>query len=103
LLILSHIQRFLADRGGAIAPIFAIVVIPVLGLASAAIDYSRAATERSRLQAAVDATALSVIHLPQGTPANVVQSTAQSFFQSIYTPPYGIPCRRLSPATPTQP
>ncbi|MBX9619858.1 MAG: VWA domain-containing protein [Hyphomicrobiales bacterium] len=94
--VLTHIQRFLADRSGAIAPIFAIVVIPVLGLASAAIDYSRAATERSRLQAAVDATALSVIHLPQGTPANVVQSTAQSFFQSIYTPPYGVPMPQVT-------
>ena len=95
MLIIQRIQQFLADRAGGVGPIFAIVVIPVLGLASAAIDYSRAATERSRLQAAVDATALSVIHLPQGTPANVVQSTAQSFFQSIYTTPPGIPVPQL--------
>ena len=87
---MSIINRFIADRRGNVAMTFGLVLIPILGLMGAAIDYSRAATERTRLQAAVDATALAVIHLPQGTSAPIVQQTAQTFFQSIYTPPSGL-------------
>lgn len=87
---MSNIKRFIADRRGGVALSFGIALIPILGLAGAAIDYSRFATERARLQAAMDATALAVIHLPPSTPNNEVQTKAQSFFQSIYKTPPGI-------------
>jgi len=36
------LSRFLQDRRGNVAPIFAIAVIPIIGLVGAAVDYSRA-------------------------------------------------------------
>lgn len=86
---MSNIKRFIADRRGNVAMTFGIAFIPILSLAGAAIDYSRALTERTRLQSALDATALAVVHLPPTTSNNVVQSTAQNFFKSVYTPSFG--------------
>ena len=51
-------SRFLADQHGGVAPIFALAIIPIIGLAGAAVDYSRAAAARSAMHAALDATGL---------------------------------------------
>lgn len=47
--------RFGPDRAGMVAPIFALTLVPILFAAGAAVDYSRASSERVRLQAALDA------------------------------------------------
>lgn len=54
----SLLARFGQDAGGNVMMLFALAIIPVLGLAGALIDYSRAATVRSQLNAAVDSAAL---------------------------------------------
>ena len=41
------LSRFLKDRRGGVAPMFAIAIIPVLGLVGAAVDYSRANSVRA--------------------------------------------------------
>ena len=48
-------MRFGPDRAGMVAPIFALTLVPILFAAGAAVDYSRASSERVRLQAALDA------------------------------------------------
>ncbi len=52
--------RFLADRRGSIAVIFALALIPLLGLIGAGIDYSRATVEQEKIQHALDASVLAV-------------------------------------------
>ena len=52
------LRRFLGDRRGTLMPLFALSVIPIVGFAGAAIDTASYETARSRLQTAVDATAL---------------------------------------------
>jgi Flp pilus assembly protein TadG len=52
------LSRFFADQRGGVAPIFAIAIVPIIGLAGAAVDYSRAASARSAMFAALDATGL---------------------------------------------
>ncbi len=52
--------RFLQDRRGAIAPIFAVALVPLVALTGAAIDYSRANSVRSSMQASLDAAALAL-------------------------------------------
>jgi Flp pilus assembly protein TadG len=52
------LSRFLTDRNGSIVPMFAAALVPVIGLVGAAIDYGRASSVRSEMQAALDATAL---------------------------------------------
>src|SRR5690606_42157209 len=49
------IMRFLRNRDGAIAPMFAIAAIPLIAATGAAIDYSRAYDARSSVQDALDA------------------------------------------------
>ena len=41
------LSRFLKDRRGGVAPMFALAIIPVIGFVGAAIDYSRANSVRS--------------------------------------------------------
>jgi len=52
------LQRFIQNRAGAVAPMFAIAAIPLIGAIGAAVDYSRAATIRTQLLAAADAASL---------------------------------------------
>ena len=52
------LQRFIQNRAGAVAPMFAIAAIPLIGVIGAAVDYSRAATIRTQLLAAADAASL---------------------------------------------
>ncbi|MCC2097898.1 MAG: hypothetical protein KDJ29_13450 [Hyphomicrobiales bacterium] len=47
--------RFLRDRDGAVAIMFALCFIAIIGIVGLALDYSRAATERENLQSATDA------------------------------------------------
>ncbi len=53
-------KRFAQDERGAVALIFGLSLIPVMGLTGAAVDYSRASLVRTELQAATDATALAL-------------------------------------------
>ena len=51
-------RRFIGAKEGNIAVIFAIAAVPVISLVGAAIDYTRANSARSSMQAAPDSTAL---------------------------------------------
>lgn len=56
----AAVARLRADREGSVAIIFASVLIPLIALVGAAVDYSQALRLKDRLQAALDATALAV-------------------------------------------
>ena len=58
---------FSRDDRGTIAVIFAVALIPVMGLAGAAIDYGRATQTRGKLQAAVDAAAIAALTMKAST------------------------------------
>lgn len=81
------LSRFMRDRRGSVAPIFAIAVIPVLGLVGAAVDYSRANSIRAGLQSALDATSLAMAKLaPTLTPAQLQQQTT-AYFNAMFNHP----------------
>lgn len=52
------VLAFREDRGGNLVVIFAILLVPLLGMVGAAIDYTRASTARQMLMSAVDTAAL---------------------------------------------
>lgn len=52
--------RFLSDRCASAAPLLALAALPIMGALGTAIDYSRANSARSAMQASVDATALAM-------------------------------------------
>jgi Flp pilus assembly protein TadG len=80
-------RRFIrADRGN-IAVTFAYALVPLLGFVGAAIDYTRANSARSSMQAALDSTALMLSKdLSQGTiTTSQIATKAQAYFTALYT------------------
>src|SRR4051812_50067301 len=80
-------SRFLKDRRGGVAPMFAIAIIPVLGLVGAAVDYSRANSVRAGMQSAIDATSMAMAKLsPTLTQAELQQKTT-AYFNAMFNHP----------------
>ena len=70
------IGRFRRDRRGNIAVIFAVACVPLISAIGCAVDYTRAVTIRSKLQAAVDAASVgSVARLSPGSTAAATMSS----------------------------
>ena len=61
---MQMLRRFKADQRGTTAVIFGLASLPLIGMAGAAVDYSRAASYQSKMQLAVDATALAIVREP---------------------------------------
>src|SRR3712207_4426717 len=59
--MLSLLDRFARTDQGTVAILFAGALVPLLGLTGAAIDFTHATQIRGKLQAAVDAAALSAL------------------------------------------
>jgi Flp pilus assembly protein TadG len=95
--ITRHVYRaagaFIGANRGNVAVIFAITLVPVLGLIGAAIDYSRANGARSSMQAALDSTALMLSRdLSQGLiRPSEINARAQSYFAALYNNGYTKP------------
>jgi Flp pilus assembly protein TadG len=66
----------LRDRGGSVATIFAVAMVPVVIAAGVGIDLARATSSKSNLQDAVDATALALAHMPPNTPQATLDAKA---------------------------
>src|SRR3954464_4147994 len=83
----SATTRFVAAEEGNIAVIFCIALVPILGFVGAAIDYTRANSARSSMQAALDSTALMVSKdLTQGIiTTSQISAKAQAYFKALYT------------------
>ena len=96
-LIIADVYRaagaFIGANRGNVSVIFAITLVPVLGLIGAAIDYSRANSARSSMQGALDSTALMLAKdLSQGLVApSEINARAQSYFAALYNSSYTKP------------
>ena len=83
----SIARRFVAARYANVAIIFALSLIPILGLTGAAIDLSRANAVKTSLQAALDSTALMASKNAATLTSAQVQSSARSYFLAMFTRP----------------
>jgi Flp pilus assembly protein TadG len=72
------------SRGG-VAPLAALAFIPLLGLTSAAVDYSEALAARTAMQSALDSTALAVAK--QDLSGTQKPGQAQQFFNAVFVRP----------------
>jgi Flp pilus assembly protein TadG len=81
------VTRFIRADDGNIAVIFAIALVPIIGFVGAAIDYTRANSARSSMQAALDTTALMLSKdLSEGTiTTSQISAKASSYFSALYT------------------
>ena len=79
-------RQWLRNEDGSVAIIFALVLIPVIGIGSAAIDIGRAAKVRSTLQAAVSAAAQAAsAHLAEDR--SVIEAHVKAMLAANLPPP----------------
>jgi len=97
------LRRFFKDRRGNVAQIFGLSIFPLVGIVGAAIDYSRATQVRTGMQAALDATALTLSFDAVGMDDPTLQSTAQNMFKANFHQPNAVPDSGTATAVLTQP
>ncbi len=83
----SSLRDFRRAQDGNIAIIFALASLPVIGLMGAAIDYSRANSARTALQAALDATGLTLSKEAQSLSSAQLNEKALKYFLANFNRP----------------
>ena len=78
---------FKKARGGNVATIFAIALIPIICSVGAAIDYSRANSVRADLQASLDSTALMLSKEAGTDTSDQLQANALKYFTANFNRP----------------
>ncbi|TWC05128.1 Flp pilus assembly protein TadG [Bradyrhizobium macuxiense] len=83
----AAVRRFSRARDGNVAIIFTLAILPIVAFVGAAIDYTRANSARSSMQAALDSTALMLSKdLTMGNiTAAQIPSKATAYFNGLYT------------------
>ncbi len=81
----QFLSRFPRDERANVAPIFAIAVIPILGLTGTAVDYSNATAARTAMQAALDTTALILSKEANGLTQDQLNTKATQYFDANIT------------------
>lgn len=83
---LTNLRRAFAHaEQGNVAVIFAIALIPLLGLVGMAIDYARASGAQATLQAAADSTALAMSKDAPNVTASALQTEADTYYRALIT------------------
>lgn len=82
-IFLRRVRRFIRDRRGITAPMFAFALIAILGAAGVAIDVARTINAQNRLQQALDAAALAAATRKDDTAAQRI-AHAKAVFAANY-------------------
>jgi hypothetical protein len=80
----QHLKRFLTASGANVATTFALTLVPVTGFVGAAVDYSRANSARTAMQAAVDSTALMLSKVAPSLTESQLQIKATEHFNALF-------------------
>lgn len=82
-MIQRSVARFLVNESGAYGPILALMLVPLIGTAALAVDYSNASRADFQLQAALDASALATAkELASSTDQAYLSQYARSYFKA---------------------
>src|SRR5690242_14291334 len=79
----TRAKAFLRSQSANVAIMFGFAIVPIIGLTGAAIDYSRAASDRTRMQSALDTTALMLAREAPGLSEGQIQAKADSYFKAL--------------------
>src|SRR5947209_13814141 len=80
-------KRFQGCNSGNVVVTFALTLLPVMGMIGAAVDYSRANSDKAAMQAAVDATALMLSKSASTMTSAQMAQQATSYFNALFTRP----------------
>src|SRR4051812_26063454 len=81
------VRRFTGNRDGGVAPMMALAALPLFGLVGAAVDFSRAASTRTAMQAALDASALMLSKDAPTLSADALGQRSQDYFKTLFIRP----------------
>src|SRR3954471_781211 len=81
-MLLSRLRK---NCRGSVAPTFALAIIPVFGLTGAAVDYTRASSVRTSIQAALDTTALAMAKIAPTASQSQLQTQTNAYFSANYS------------------
>ncbi len=79
----ASVTRFTEDRRGGVAIIFALTLVPILGMTGAAVDYANATASRARIGQAADAAALAAAKMTNATQAERARVARQVFDANV--------------------
>jgi len=77
--MINNNGSFLSDRRGSVAIIFSFAMIPMVAFVGSAIDYARALSAKTRLQAITDIAAQASARIPATANANRLEAAIKSF------------------------
>jgi len=80
----ARCKAFTSSRDGNVAVIFTIAILPVIGLVGAAVDYSRANSAKTALQAALDTTTLMLSKEAAGLTQDQLTQRAKDYFNANF-------------------
>jgi Flp pilus assembly protein TadG len=78
------LRRFLRSRDGGVAPMLALAALPLFGFAGAAVDFSRAASARTAMQAALDSSALILAKAASNVAAYQLAANGSDYFNANF-------------------
>jgi Flp pilus assembly protein TadG len=81
------LTRFLKNARGGVAPLMAIVAVPIMGAVGMAVDYTRVNAARTAFQVALDSTALMMAKTAATQTDEQRQTTATNTFSALFNRP----------------
>ncbi|MGB7704469.1 MAG: VWA domain-containing protein [Pseudolabrys sp.] len=81
------LARFLKNARGGVAPLMAVVAVPVMAAVGMAVDYSRVNAARTAFQVSLDATALMLSKDAATETSKALQTEATKTFNSLFSRP----------------
>jgi len=81
------LTRFLKDHRGSIAPMMALLALPLVGAVGVAIDFSRFNATRTAFQASLDSTALMLSKTAATDSAANLQAAATNYMNALFVRP----------------
>ena len=78
-------RRFARAQSGNVLLTFTLALIPIMGFVGAAVDYSRANSDKAAMQAAIDATALMLAKTAATMTSTQISQQATTYFNSLFT------------------
>ena len=83
----ARARDFVAARSGNVTITFALATIPIIGFTGVAVDYSRANSARTAMQAALDSTALILSKEAQNLSSGQLNQKALDYFKANFNRP----------------
>jgi Flp pilus assembly protein TadG len=83
----NRLRSFAGEQRGNVMITFALALVPIIGLAGAAIDYSRGSSTKAAMQSAVDSAALMLSKEAQNLTTAQLNAKADAMFKALFHRP----------------